>query len=84
MVIMLALLTWIIHRLLQYSTFPVLQLLLDFVGIYNVHALVSIMEVVRTRQDTLVVHLQLGLRWTLSHAAALVVESRHLQALSLA
>lgn len=44
-VIMRTLLSWIVLRF-EDSTFPVLKLLLDFVGIYNVHALVSIMEVV--------------------------------------
>jgi hypothetical protein len=44
---MCTLLSWIVLRF-EDGTFPVLQLLLDFVGIYNVHALVSIMEVVGT------------------------------------
>lgn len=41
------------------------------------------MEMVGARQDALVVHLQLGLRRTLCHAATLVVQSGHLQALCL-
>lgn len=69
----------------NHCTFPVLQLLLNLVRVHNVHALVSIMEVVACAQDTtFVVALQLGLGRTLRHAATLVVQSRHVQALSLA
>lgn len=79
---MCTVLTWVVIRF-QHSTFPILQLLFDFVGIDNVHALVSIMEVVpATRQNALVVPaLQLRLRGALGYAPAIVVQGWHLQAL---
>lgn len=82
MVIVRALLAWIVLGF-QDSTFPVLQLLLDFVSVHDVHALVPVVEVIRAGQNALVVSLQLRLRGALRHATTLVVQGRHLQALRL-
>ena len=53
-------------------TFPILEFGLDFVCIYNIHALISIMEMVGSSQYTAIV-VKVNLGWTLSNTTTLDV-----------